>query len=53
MAKKKNLTELYAALDSVIMQLNMGMIRPRHGKRLMQMYRKQIARKKEARKCTI
>lgn len=35
MAKKKNLTELYAALDSVIMQLNMGMIRPRHGKRLM------------------
>lgn len=39
--------ELEAALNSVIMQLNMGMIRPRHGKRLIQMYRKQLERKRE------
>ena len=47
MAKHKTVAELEAALNSVTEQLNMGMIRPRHGKRLMQMYRKQLKRKKE------
>ena len=46
-AKHKTVAELESALNSVVEQLNMGMIRPRHGKRLMQMYRKQLERKRE------
>lgn len=52
MAKHKTVAELESAINSVIMQLNMGMIRPRHGKRLMQMYRRQLERKREEWKCT-
>jgi hypothetical protein len=53
MAKYKTVAELEAALNSIVEQLNMGMIRPRHGKRLIQMYRRQLERKREERKCTI
>ena len=52
MAKYKTVAELEAALNSIVEQLNMGMIRPRHGKRLIQMYRRQLERKREERKCT-
>lgn len=51
MKKHKTIAELEAALESVLVQLNTGMIRPRHGRRLMQMYRKQIAQRKEERRC--
>lgn len=51
MAKHKTVAELESALNSVIEQLNMGMIRPRHGKRLIQMYRRQLERKREEQKC--
>ena len=47
MAKHKTVAELEAAINSVTEQLNTGMIRPRHGKRLIQMYRKQLERKRE------
>ena len=47
MAKHKTVAELEAALNSIVEQLNTGMIRPRHGIRLIQMYRKQLERKRE------